>query len=131
MAIQFSKTDPKPIPAEEPVIKLPKDHYAHAKTDTPSEWWWHMGTLIAGDRTFGFEINAARFGSYGFTQVSLTDVDNKIHYKECTPFVVTPNNWAEEDAAKPWHVKLANVLMHSKGSAHASDSMRVTALLLD
>jgi predicted secreted hydrolase len=66
---------PFPIPSSKSVIHLPADHYLHPTAQT--EWWWHVGTLKAGDRTFGFEINAAAFylNKVMFTQVMLTEVD--------------------------------------------------------
>jgi len=67
---------PFPVPSSEPVIKLPADQYLHP--GAPTEWWWHMGTLKAGEKTFGFQINAASFTVMAFTQVMLTDVSTKL-----------------------------------------------------
>ena len=91
---------------------LPADHYAHP--GAPTEWWWNVGTLRAGDRTFGFEINAASYvgqGGFAFTQVMLTDVANNRHFQQTTPFLSGPFNcatWAESDPAKPWRVALGS-----------------------
>ena len=38
------------------MLSLPKDMYLHQ--GAPTEWWWHTGTLRAGNRTFGFEVSA-------------------------------------------------------------------------
>ena len=124
-------TSPAPIPASESVIKFPADHYMHV--GAPTEWWWHIGTLKAGNRTFGFEINAASFQAFGFTQVMLTDVQGKRHFQQTTgvgPPTFNPNTWAEHDPSKPWFVKLANVSMTSEQSDPSKD-MEVTAALVD
>lgn len=97
---------PFPVPPSESVIRLPADHYLHV--GAPTEWWWHMGTLKAGERTFGFEINAASFGAFGFTQIMLTDVSNKVHYKQTKLYAPFPADWAEADPSKPWFVKLGD-----------------------
>jgi hypothetical protein len=52
-----------PIPAGDVALKMPADMYLH--TGAPTEWWWHIGTLRAGTRTFGFEINTASFTKDG------------------------------------------------------------------
>lgn len=95
---------PVPVPPSEVLIKLPQDQYCHA--EAPTEWWWHTGTLVAGDRVFGFEINAASFAPAAFTEVMLTDVANKLHYQKTAP--QTPGGWAETDPSKDWYVKLGN-----------------------
>lgn len=97
---------PKPIPPSASVIKLPADHYAHP--GAPTEWWWHIGTLHAGDRTFGFEINAANFPDRGacFSQIMLTDVASERHYQNSTQ--QSAGGWAESDPAKDWYVRLGN-----------------------
>ena len=63
-------------------IELPRDQYLHPTA--PNEWWWHIGTLGAGDRVFGFEINAAMRSMFGqtisFTEIMLTDVQGQIRY---------------------------------------------------
>jgi predicted secreted hydrolase len=112
-------------------ISLPDDQYAHP--GAPTEWWWHIGTLKAGDRVFGFEINAASFvgqGGYAFTQIMLTDVANSRHFQRTTLFL-QPNfscaTWAEHDPGKPWFVALgspSNVLssiaVSNRGSGYTS-----------
>jgi predicted secreted hydrolase len=128
---QQPSTDAVPIPASECVINLPADHYLHI--GAPTEWWWHTGTLKAGDRTFGFEIVATSFQAYGFTQVSLTDVQGERHFQQTTgvgPPTFDPNTWAEHDPSKPWFAKLANVSMTSEQSDPSKD-MNVTADLVD
>jgi len=120
-----------PIPPSQSVIHLPADQYLHR--GAPTEWWWHIGTLKAGDRTFGFEINAASFQAFGFTQVMLTDVDRNHHFQQTTqclrpPF--EPDGWAEHDTAQDWFVKLGEVTMHAPQS-DPTGHMRVTAQLVD
>lgn len=124
-------SSPVPIPASASVIKFPVDHYMHV--GAPTEWWWHIGTLKAGDRTFGFEINAASFQEFGFTQVMLTDVQENRHFQRTVgvaPPVFDPNSWAEHDPTKPWFVKLGDVSMTSEQSDPSKD-MEVTAALVD
>ena len=116
-------------------IHLPADQYAHLQA--PAEWWWHIGTLVAGDKIFGFEINAARFTKdettpYGFTQIMLSDIENQKHYS-ATTFVsekqgFNPTTWAESDPSKPWHVDLDTVHM-SAPQADPTKNMHVTATL--
>jgi predicted secreted hydrolase len=104
--------EPAPIPASASAIHLPADQYMHP--GAPTEWWWHVGTLEAGDRTFGFEINAASFAAegFGFTQVMLTDVTNARHYERTTPFVppvlFDAGTWAQQDVTKEWSVQLGD-----------------------
>lgn len=122
---------PVPIPPSESVIHLPADHYLHI--GAPTEWWWHIGTLKAGDRTFGFEINAASFQLFGFTQVMLTDVDKNLHFQKTTGYLppeFNPYTWAEHDPAKDWFVKLGEVAMQAPQS-DPTGRMRVTAELVD
>jgi predicted secreted hydrolase len=102
-----------PIPPSLVAIDLPADQYRH--TGAPTEWWWHIGTLRAGDRTFGFEINAASFEGnlgIGFTQIMLTDVANKAHYQRTTPFappLMFNSLWAEHDPVRDWYAQLGTV----------------------
>ena len=105
---------PSPVPPENVVLSLPKDMYRHEAA--PTEWWWHIGTLRAGDRVFGFEINAASFvgQSFAMTQVSLSDVDNERHYERTQVYVPEPignfnvATWAEGDPSKDWYAKLGD-----------------------
>src|SRR5438105_7945793 len=101
---------PVPIPASEVVIRMPADQYMHR--GAPTEWWWHIGTLRAGDRVFGFEINAASFTQVGFTQIMLTDVKNARHLQRTTfyvpPLAFDPNSWAEFDVVKDWSAALGS-----------------------
>lgn len=122
---------PVPIPPSESVIHLPADHYLHI--GAPTEWWWHIGTLKAGGRTFGFEINAAAFYPAAFTQVMLTDVDRNLHFQKTTlyfPPAFNADTWAEHDPAKDWFVKLGEVTMQAPQS-DPTRHMRVTAQLVD
>ena len=103
---------PQPVPPSAVVLSLPKDMYAHR--GAPTEWWWHIGTLRAGDRIFGFEINAASFEGQGFafSQIMLTDIENGKHYERTTPYVppfhFKPKEWAESDPAKDWYARLGS-----------------------
>lgn len=100
--------NPTPIPPSKSVLKFPQDHYLHP--GAPTEWWWHTGTLQAGDRVFGFEINAAGFLEAGkcFTQVMLSDISANVHYKQTTDYTYAPD-WAESDPSKPWYARLGEV----------------------
>ncbi|MDO9485316.1 MAG: lipocalin-like domain-containing protein [Actinomycetota bacterium] len=103
---------PTPIPPSAVVLSLPKDMYLHP--GAPTEWWWHTGTLKAGNRTFGFEINAASFVDQGFafSQISVTDVAKQKHYKRTNVYVppgnFAPTTWAQSDTSKPWYAKLGD-----------------------
>lgn len=122
---------PVPVPPSKSVIQLPADHYLHP--GAPTEWWWHTGTLKAGDRTFGFEINAAAFYPAAFTQVMLTDVDRNLHFQKTSlyfPPAFDAATWAEKDPAKDWFVKLGEVAMQAPQS-DPTRHMRVTANLVD
>jgi predicted secreted hydrolase len=106
-------TKPDPVPPENVVLSLPKDMYRH--DGAPTEWWWHIGTLRAGDREFGFEINAASFAGQGFamTQVSLSDVSNERHLERTQVYIPGPGNfdvatWAEGDPSKDWYARLGD-----------------------
>ncbi|RKT31120.1 lipocalin-like protein [Microbacterium sp. AG1240] len=107
-------TKPAPVPREDVVLRLPDDMYRH--DGAPTEWWWHTGTLRAGDRVFGFEINAASFTGQHFamTQVSLSDVSAARHYERTQVYGPAPfgvfdvRHWAEGDPAKPWYARLGD-----------------------
>ncbi len=126
---------PTPVPPSDVVLSLPTDQYLHE--GAPTEWWWYMGTLKAGSRTFGFEINAASFVDRGFSfsQLSLTDVQNQTHYQRTAPYLVgAPFNgstWAQSDTTKPWTAALGSpsvplsgvqVTHPGRGYTHASVS---------
>ena len=123
-----------PIPPSKSVIQLPKDQYLHL--GAPTEWWWHTGTLqsLDGVETFGFEINAASFQAFGFTQVMLTRVSNNSHSQNSTVFTkgdeFNPDTWAQSDVNKDWSVKLGTVSMHAPQS-DPTKNMLVTAALGD
>ncbi|MBL8649151.1 MAG: hypothetical protein JNL35_01955 [Sphingopyxis sp.] len=93
---------PVPVPPSKVAIKLPQDQYLHP--EAPTEWWWHTGTLVAGDRVFGFEINAASFTPLAFTEVMLTDVAKQLHFQKTA--TQNPANWAESDPSKDWYARL-------------------------
>lgn len=103
---------PTPIPASAVVLSLPKDMYLHP--GSPTEWWWHTGTLRAGKRTFGFEVNAASFEQQGFafSQIMLTDVTKQRHYKRTTSYLppgnFSPTTWAQSAVSKDWYARLGD-----------------------
>jgi len=107
-----SDDGPQPVPPSDVVLSLPKDMYLHL--GAPTEWWWHIGTLRAGARTFGFEINTASFAKDGFafSQIMLSDVANGRHYKRTIPFtppvMFNPSTWAESDVSKDWFTRLGD-----------------------
>jgi len=122
---------PQPTQFGEPAIHLPADHYAHP--GAPTEWWWNIGTLQAGERTFGFEVNAASYvgqGGFAFTQIMLTDVNNNRHFQRTTPYlagVFNCEDWAEHDPTKDWFVALGSpsnylsgIQVTSPGSGYTS-----------
>jgi predicted secreted hydrolase len=122
---------PSPIPASASVIRLPVDQYLHL--GTPTEWWWHTGTLKAGNRVFGFEINAASFrkDNLGFTQVSLADVANNRYYQSTVPYFpplsYNPDLWAEANTTKDWNVQLGNPANHLSAIAVTSGGSGYTS----
>ncbi|MEJ0075443.1 MAG: lipocalin-like domain-containing protein [Alphaproteobacteria bacterium] len=136
-----------PVPPSEYKIHLPQDQYRHV--EAPTEWWWHIGTLKAGDRIFGFEINAAGYPGYGkekfaFTQVMLSDVANAKHYQKTTLYLPPPgpppnvdfDTWAETDPTKAWKVGLGDSTQPSYVSMNAPQAdptrnMRVAAHIFD
>lgn len=107
-------TKPDPVPDANVVLSLPKDMYRH--DGAPTEWWWHIGTLRAGDRIFGFELNAASFAGHGFamTQFSLSDVESQRHYERTQVYGPAPfgefavAHWAEGDTSKDWFARLGD-----------------------
>jgi predicted secreted hydrolase len=117
-------------------IQLPQDQYAHAPA--ANEWWWHIGTLFAGSRRFGFEINAAKrtFNSMAvlFSELMVTDVESQVHYQNSVVFPFTPD-WAETDTSKPWRVSLGspggNGAVAMAAPANNVDNMKVEATFAD
>ncbi|HEX5729608.1 lipocalin-like domain-containing protein [Microbacterium sp.] len=107
-------TQPDPVPEENVVLSMPEDMYRH--DGAPTEWWWHIGTLRAGDRVFGFEVNAASFTGQDFamTQVSLSDVEAGRHYERTQVYGPAPvgvfdiATWAEGDPSKDWYARLGD-----------------------
>jgi predicted secreted hydrolase len=87
-------------------IAFPRDQYAHP--GAASEWWWHIGTLKSGERTFGFEIALngpapAPGGAQAmFTQIMLTDVLSQRHYQQTSGLLYSAD-WASADPAGPFH----------------------------
>src|SRR5258708_33663316 len=124
------------IRSSKAAIRLPADHYLHPTAQT--EWWWHVGTLKAGHRAVGFEINAAAFylNKVMFTQVMLTDVGQKVHYRQSTPRPVS-KAWAEADPKKTWWVKQGDPATDSSWvtmnapQADPSKNMVVKAAIVD
>lgn len=122
---------PTPIPASAVVLSLPKDMYLHP--GSPTEWWWHTGTLRAGKRTFGFEINAASFAQEGFafSQIMLTDVAKQRHYQRTTSYLppgnFSPTTWAQSAVTQSWYARLGDpanrlggIQVTSAGSGYTS-----------
>ncbi len=103
---------PTPVPADNRAVSLPNDWYLHL--GAPTEGWWNIGTLRSGDRTFGFEINAAAFpvNGYAFTQIMLTDVQSGKHYQATTLYLPPngwdPQGWAQSDPSKDWFARLGD-----------------------
>lgn len=93
--------------AVSPFIELPKDQFGHRTAST--EWWWHIGTLRAGDRVLGFEITASGYPAaptpFAISQIMLTDVANLVHYQQTTLFPFG-DGFAQYDASQPWFVQL-------------------------
>lgn len=124
---------PVPVPPSEVVLHLPKDQYLHI--GAPTEWWWHTGTLKAGGRVFGFEINTAAFYPLGFFQVMLTDVENQKHY-QLTSLIPGIKDWAESDPSKDWWVKqtgldgVSYVTMKAP-QADPTKNMQIEAVMVD
>lgn len=112
--IWSGSTKPDPVPAENVVLSMPEDMYRH--DGAPTEWWWHIGTLRAGDRVFGFELNAASFTGQDFamTQLALSDVEAGRHYQRTQVYGPAPigvfdiANWAEGDPSKDWYARLGD-----------------------
>ncbi|MBK5238714.1 MAG: hypothetical protein JJE28_06345, partial [Actinomycetales bacterium] len=107
-------TKPNPVPEENVVLSMSEDMYRH--DGAPTEWWWHIGTLRAGDRVFGFELNAASFTGQDFamTQLALSDVEAGRHYQRTQVYGPAPigvfdiANWAEGDPSKGWYARLGD-----------------------
>jgi predicted secreted hydrolase len=123
-----------PCPPADFANHLPKDHYLH--TGAPTEWWWIIGTLKAGARTFGFEINAAHLMTY-FSQVMLTDVANNAHYQQTKLQLGAGPDWAQSDPSKDWTVQLGNpstddswITMHAP-QATPTQNMAIKAAFVD
>lgn len=127
-----SNDAPSPIPPSQSVIRLPADQYLHI--GAPTDWYWHTGTLRAGNRVFGFEINAASFQAQGFafTQVSLTDVANNRHFQRTTPYLPPvmfgKDTWAQADTSRDWTANLGDetnflsaIDIVNPGSGYTSD----------
>ena len=134
---------PQPVPPSEYQIHLPKDQYLHA--GAPTEWWWHVGTLKAGDRIFGFEINAAGYpaftpvAKYAFTQVMLTDVSNveALPANDAVPAATRRLiDLGESDPTKDWYARLGkpsdqSYVAMDAPQADPTRNMAVRARLVD
>lgn len=107
-----ASTGPQPVPASNVALTMPDDLYLHP--GAPTEWWWHIGTLRAGDRTFGFEINTASFAKDGFafTQIMLSDIEHQRHYQRTTPYLppvaFDSQTWAQSDVSEDWYARLGD-----------------------
>lgn len=126
--------DRKKIPAL--AIQLPRDQYAHALA--ANEWWWHIGTLSAAGRLFGFEINAAMrtIDSMNvlFSELMVTDVAGQVHYQASTLFPFD-RQWAEADVSRPWRVALGapggNGAVSMTAAASDVEKMQIDASFVD
>jgi predicted secreted hydrolase len=89
-----------------PPIVLPRDQYAHP--GAPKEWWWHTGTLRAGKRLFGFEINPnGRWDDkIQYVELMVTDVHHGKHYHLTAGHGGWNDDWAESDPSKPWYARM-------------------------
>jgi predicted secreted hydrolase len=75
----FTPTKPTPAPGPS-TIKLPADQAARP---VDVEWWFLVGTVKSGDRSFGVEINIAHFGDViSQTYVKIADVAGGKNYAE-------------------------------------------------
>ena len=75
----FTPTKPTPAPGPS-TINLPADQAARP---VDVEWWFLIGTVKSGDRSFGVEINIARFGDViSQTYVKIADVAGGRNYAE-------------------------------------------------
>ena len=117
-------------------IELPRDQYAHPQA--PTEWWWHIGTLQAGDRIFGFEATLSGHSQAQgatppimFSEIMITDVANQAHYQKTTG-TLYDSNYAESDPSKPWYAKYAGengdgaISMHSPADDVYSISLQAS-----
>jgi len=116
-------TNTSPIADQDTPFNVQEAQYAHPHAQT--EWWWHIGTLIADNgQKFGFEINAARLSNTAhtktglFSQIALSDVSKQKHYQETVIYPLEsldPNIWAESDPSQPWYVGLEKPLQPNQG----------------
>ena len=99
-----------PVPPSARKIDIPADQYRH--NGAPTEWWWHIGTLHAGGRAFGFEIAATSVmvGSspVAFSRVMLSDVVNNMHFQQQVIYDMGSglSTFAQADPVQDWFVNL-------------------------
>jgi len=78
-----------------PLVHLPADQASHPRVQT--EWWYVVGHMRSGNRTFGYEVTLFKFSRIrppGFnspvtlyrTDVAITDEANKRFYQRITPY---------------------------------------------
>lgn len=128
-----------PIPPSARKIDLPADQYRHNGTAT--EWWWHIGTLHAGDRKFGFEIAATSAtvdGTvFGFSKVMLSDILNNINFQQQVVYdtVFDLDTFAEADPVQDWFVDLgvgsSSYISMTAPWWHSLDAMSIKAAIID
>jgi predicted secreted hydrolase len=114
-------------------INLPRDAYLHV--GAPTEWWWHIGTLTAGDgRSFGFEINAAGFATAQgdlaaacFSEMMLSDPATNTHYKKTSTYDYDAG-WAEWNTTLPWFARIGDRARSSDWVSMQSGGTDIDAL---
>jgi predicted secreted hydrolase len=78
-----------------PLVHFPADQAAHSSAK--NEWWYVVGHLKSGSRTFGYELTIFKFQNVrppGFastisifrTDVAITDEQGKVFYHQITPY---------------------------------------------
>lgn len=94
-----------------PLVRLPADQAAHPHVH--NEWWYVVGHLKSGRRTFGYELTIFKFTNIrppGFstplslyrTDVALTDEQGKRFYHHLTPYF--PNSATVSDRSLSIHI---------------------------
>jgi predicted secreted hydrolase len=114
----FSPAKPTPAPGPS-TIKLPADQANHPDVDT--EWWFLIGTVKSGDRTFGVEVNIARFANaIAQSYVKIADVNGGKNYAEVLAYPMSEL----KAAANEFSAELPNAAMSGP-----LDAMKVSARL--
>lgn len=117
-----------------PYISLPQDQYPHP--GAPAEWWWHVGTLYAGERKFGFEISVGGLSNSKTLMASImvTDVETGIHYQRQS-FFPWRDTWAQGVPGQPLNVQVGdssnNSLITMTATAQDPLTMHVQAKCTD